>query len=733
MPDELGQWRFKTSSKPARVGLDGQRGQFQCEAASGKTRFERHGAISVSANGHHFQHADGTPFLWLVDTAWNGALKSSREDWNRYLDNRATKGFTGVQFVVTQWRTAYTNAEGQVAYTGYERIKIHPEFFRRIDERVEAVNAKGLLAVGVLLWTLGQRQHNPGQLPESEAIRLARYMVARYGANHVAWFLPGDGNYFDERAERWKRIGRAVFDTADHAPVFIHPQGMQWPYGAFLGERWLSALGYQSGHGDDGRTLAWLHSGPPAQKGNRKPIRPVINLEPPYEDHIAYQSRKRHTDYTVRRTLYWSMLNAPTAGTSYGAHGVWSWESQPKEPQEHGGTGVAKPWFEATDLPGSSQLKHLGDLFHSLRWWELRPDHDFAKRVGKTPPQPARGGAAGLHVAAARSPQGEAIVYLPVGGAVAVKTERLRRGWKAAWFDPRTGRWCPARTEVDAVFDAPDENDWVLVFQPVQKRVTLTRDAVDESAGNVPCLKIDTPTATYYLEKVGAGLSSLIDKGGQDWIGFHSRAGSRASGEYRGFPNAVHRQDGSFFHPKNNGTDPSDVKVVHESAERITILATSGTKTWQGRWDFFPTHCTFTMTRMPPDRRYWILYEGTPGGEYDDSDWWMTSAIKGNQPLTTTHEGDIPAPEWIVFGDRELDRVLFLLHHEDDDKIDRYHQMDKSMTVFGFGRKGLTKYLDTVPRSFSIGFLETTDHARVSAAIDDIQQTTDRTADSPQE
>ena len=438
MPDEPGAWRFRTTSQPPRAGLDGQQGRFLCRAATGNTRFLRHGAIRVSAGGHHFEHADGTPFLWLVDTAWNGALKSTRRDWERYLDNRAAKGFTGVQFVVTQWRTAYTNAEGQVAYTGSDKIAIRPELFRRIDQRVDAVGAKGLLAVPVLLWTLGQRQHNPGQLPESQAIRLARYMVARYGANHVAWFLPGDGNYFGERADRWKRIGRAVFDTGDHAPVFLHPQGMQWPYDAFLGERWLSAFGYQSGHGDDDRTLAWLHSGPPALKWSRKPIRPVINLEPPYEDHVAYQSRQRHTDYSVRRALYWSMLNAPTAGTSYGAHGVWSWESTPKEPQEHGGTGVAKPWFEAMDLPGSFQLKHLSDLFTSLRWWQLRPDPGFARRVGEKTPRRAL-----THVVYTRDRKGTAALYLdgrPVADRrIAGSCENWDGGFRLALANELTG------------------------------------------------------------------------------------------------------------------------------------------------------------------------------------------------------------------------------------------------------------------------------------------------------
>lgn len=249
------------------------------------------------------------------------------------------------------------------------------------------------------------------------------------------------------------------------------------------------------------------------------------------------------------------------------------------------------------------------------------------------------------------------------------------------------------------------------------KRIRLSAPA-----GNVACYKIETPAATYYLDRVGAGLSGMLDRDGNDWISFHKRPGSGAGGEYRGFPNAVHQQDGSFFHPKNRGTDPSTTRVVYQSRKRVTIEPTSHSKTWQGRWDFYKTHCTFTMTRMPEDYKYWILYEGTPGGAYDDSDWWTTSAVRQKQPLTKTHDGDIPAPEWIAFGDRKLPRSLFLLHHQDDDHPDRFYQMQKKMTVFGFGRKGLTKYLDCVPQSFSIGFLECTEHEAISKAIQAVTQ-----------
>ena len=60
--------------------------------------------------------------------------------------------------------------------------------------------------------------------------------------------------------------------------------------------------------------------------------------------------------------------------------------------------------------------------------------------------------------------------------------------------------------------------------------------------------------------------------------------------------------------------------------------------------------------------------------------------------LTEQHDGDIPAREWIAFGDRDqkIDRVVYLLHHSDDEHPDRFYQMNEQMTVFGFGRQAFT-------------------------------------------
>ncbi len=247
--------------------------------------------------------------------------------------------------------------------------------------------------------------------------------------------------------------------------------------------------------------------------------------------------------------------------------------------------------------------------------------------------------------------------------------------------------------------------------------LTLDEHAIDETSGNLECFKISTPIATYWLDKVGAGFSRMEDQDGNDWIGFHPEPGSGAAGEWRGFPNAVYKEAGNYFHATNAATDRSITKVRHVSNDRVTITAESGNGLWGCQYDFFPTHCTFTMTRMPPDRKYWVLYEGIPGGQYDDDDWWITSAIQNPQPLTKRYEGHIPSPTWIAFGDKRLNRVLYVYHHEDDEHPDYFYQMQQKMTVFGFGRRGLDKFLESVPQQFSIGFIESTRHETISQEI----------------
>jgi hypothetical protein len=467
-PNEVGKWFYSTScSDQKNSGLHNQSGTFICTAPTGKNRFDQHGPVRISADGRYLAHEDGTPFFWLADTAWNGALLSKSEEWDFYIGERKRQKFTAVQWVTTQWRASPNgDREGQAAFTGQDRIAINPRFFQRLDERVEALNRAGLLNVPVLLWANPGRTNplaSPGfSLQEDQAVRLARYMVARWGANDVIWILPGDGDYRGAKAERWKRIGRGVFGDEPHAPVVLHPGGMHWVMDEFQNEKWLDIHGYQSGHGDDERTLRWIFAGPPSTDWKKAPARPFINLETPYENHIAYQSKTPISPQTMRRAAYWSLLNAPTAGVTYGGHGVWGWDDGTKPPTDHPTTGIPLPWPQALVMPGAEQMGHLASFFTSIDFWRLRP----APEVLSNQPD---GQAAQRHIAAARSEAGDLlVVYVPEDRAVDVFQKSLPPNFSASWFNVRTGQSAPVVAVVNdrsIQFATPDQGDWVLLLR----------------------------------------------------------------------------------------------------------------------------------------------------------------------------------------------------------------------------------------------------------------------------
>ncbi len=446
-PDQPGRWSYE---------FQDQRGAFRVLPSTAP------GAVRVSSSRRtYLEHANGKPFFWLADTSWNGVIKATDEEWTRYAADRKAKGFTSVKFVMTQWRAA----PDAKAFTPDPPLRVNPAFFRRMDRRFAELNAAGLVAMPVLLWAIASKTKvDPGYyLPNEQAIQLARYMVARYSAYQVIWILAGDGDYRGEKAEKWKQIGRAVFpEGRRRRPVTMHPGGMHWPWPELEDEPWLDIITYQSGHGNNEKSRAWNTVELAKLAAALRVVRPVINAEPNYETHLDYHERKPITDYQVRRAAYWSLLAHPTAGVSYGAHGIWFWSRAPEAPTAHERTGVAIPWWESLDLPGAKQMKVLRDLFDSIEWWRLRPDRSL---LAEEPQDPAY-----LHyIAAARSEAGDlAILYLPDNPQVALRLDRLAATARAQWVDPRNG----VRHEIGSLPNSgrraltrPGEGDWVLLLE----------------------------------------------------------------------------------------------------------------------------------------------------------------------------------------------------------------------------------------------------------------------------
>lgn len=458
-PDQPGRWKFRTTcSDTLNGGLYDQSGEFLCSAATGLTRFERHGQVRVARDRRHLEHVDGTPFFWVADTVWNGARGSELKDWEIYAGIRAAH-----QFSVVQWAVGPgDDVEQEAAYSGFpERIAINPEFFQRLDAKLEVLSQAGMLSA-IAPFREMQPQMNPSvTLPDDQAELLVRYVVARWGAEPVAWLLAFEGDSLAKNVARWKRIGQAVFGARAHAPVVLFPGETQWVLDEFRDQKWVDVFGYQSVNGVGDDALKWTLAGPFTSEWKKDPIRPLIAFAP-YENGMVAQSKQRFSSDDVRRALYWSLLLAPPAGVSYGGQGVVNWDTSvgPKEAQNK--ASELPMWRKALYMPAAKQMSYLAKFMNSIDFWKVQPEPKIvASQPGQESPR--------RFVAAAGTEANDlAIIYVPQDRTLDVLREALPHSPTAGWLNPRTGENSPATVVTGASacqFRTPDSGDWLLVMK----------------------------------------------------------------------------------------------------------------------------------------------------------------------------------------------------------------------------------------------------------------------------
>jgi hypothetical protein len=282
-------------------------------------------------------------------------------------------------------------------------------------------------------------------------------MVARYGAHHVVWILGGDGRYVETFEQRWKNIGRGVFGDPHPGVVAQHPHGRSWIGEVYEDEEWLDIYGYQSSHSAAERTVNWLNRGPMAETWNEIPAKPIINMEPNYEE-IGF----RISPEDVRNASYWSLFNAPTAGITYGHNGIWPWiESRDETPLNHRHDTGITPWNEAIDAPGSRQIGYLTNFMQQYRWWKLKPaNHLLMSQPGDQQYD--------HFISVAATPESDLImVYIPTQSRIGLRNP-FDFNYSGQWFNPETNEKSRAKISVDGnmlTAESPREGDMVLVLQ----------------------------------------------------------------------------------------------------------------------------------------------------------------------------------------------------------------------------------------------------------------------------
>ena len=102
--------------------------------------------LKVSENKRYLVNADGTPFFWLGDTAWELFHRLNREDADSYLTQRAAQGFTVIQAVIlAEMDGLHTpNAYNEKPLENDDPAKPREEYFRHVDYIIDKAAALGL-------------------------------------------------------------------------------------------------------------------------------------------------------------------------------------------------------------------------------------------------------------------------------------------------------------------------------------------------------------------------------------------------------------------------------------------------------------------------------------------------------------------------------------------------------------------------------------------------------------
>jgi hypothetical protein len=431
------------------------------------------GSIQVHPDKRYLMTADGKPFFWLADTAWELFHRLNENEATFYLDTRKEQGFNVVQAVVLAELDGINspNANGDTPFVDLQNWKYNEAYFEHVDRILDLALEREIHIALLPTWGDKLFKNTWGTGPEiftpATAYTYGKWIGQRYrDRKNLVWVLGGDRNPRDgsQDIQVWNQMAKGILETQNpQNPILItfHPQPAD-PGGSsnwFHQEGWLDFNMHQTGHCPNQPTYEKI-----AYDLSLSPKKPTIDGEPMYEDHPKCFNAKE-LGYSeaadIRRIMYWNVL-AGAAGQTYGCHAVWQMYDLDKTPIN----APLKPWHKSLDLEVANQVKHLKSLLLSRAFFDRIPDQSLIVDEQH---------ADDSFISASRDSKGRfAFLYFPDGKRVTINLKSLiGKEFKLTWMDPRTGVEFPANEgnpftkEVFLPVIPPSAgrgNDWVLII-----------------------------------------------------------------------------------------------------------------------------------------------------------------------------------------------------------------------------------------------------------------------------
>jgi hypothetical protein len=449
-------------------------------ALSAAPAWEQHGKLKVSAHGHGLQHEDGTPFLWIGDTAWGMFQQLKREEVDLYLDNRQALGFTVIQSVA-YWSPHggglprspdnAANAYGHRPFAGSEKSPNTSEplvvagggpespndFWDHVDYVIEAVRKRGMVLALLPCWG-AQFITGTKVFTEDQARNFGAFLGRRLKeAPNIIWVMGGDTkalvpeggvtqaelDALDYSPDLLKYDHRAIYramaegiahGVTGESPVWdqahpawdrvlmtYHPNGDAFDNSSswFHQDVWLDANGVEVW-----KEVQEVYGVMLADYRLTEPVKPSLFLEGSYEYGTYRHECGWVTPVMVRRQFYHTFF-AGGAGHTYGAGPIWAMRGN------GGDYNCGYTWQQALAFPGAMQVSKIGkDFLIEHNWSAWVPNQGVIGDGGENE---------SLKTAVTTVPGDMALVYYSNNSGTQVNNI-LNKTAEAYWFYPRDGQ-----------------------------------------------------------------------------------------------------------------------------------------------------------------------------------------------------------------------------------------------------------------------------------------------------
>ena len=417
-----------------------------------------HGNLKVSSDKRYIQHEDGTTFHWMGDTAWY-IRKLNPEEAAKYFTNRKNKHYSVIQVTLAQSTVPDYSSNETLPFESGDFSKPNNIYWNHVDQMIKLAGSYGLYIGMLPCW--GSELND-----ENIARGYATFLAQRYkNYKNIIWMIGGDDRYTKNKTSIYNAMGNTIKEIDKNHLITFHPTAREFSLEAanlFKNEQWQDFRMLQTGHGKYNTNELYPDTYLEIFRKvyNMEPTKPVLDGEPGYEDiYIGLDGSRasQNTNVTITasyvREMAYREFFSGAFGHTYGNLSIFQMS------KEYGNKfdkyGPAKPWDEALDTEGSTEMSYFTQLMKSKPLAGRVPDQKLIQQGKGT------------------AIRGEkyAFIYIKSSHRITINMGKIKGdAVSALWFNPRTGTYSKIDTysnEGTAEFTLPDTKDWVLVLESI--------------------------------------------------------------------------------------------------------------------------------------------------------------------------------------------------------------------------------------------------------------------------